>query len=81
MSQLELADRTLILHRFPQMREESPLQAWDAADEYLLQQTLPEGPILVFNDSFGALTCALNPRPRLLAQPAGDAAKPAPQST
>ena len=63
MSQLELADRTLILHRFPQMREESPLQAWDAADEYLLQQTLPEGPILVFNDSFGALTCALNPRP------------------
>lgn len=62
MSQLELNDRTLILHRFPQMRDESPLQAWDAADEYLLQQALPEGPVLVFNDSFGALTCALNPR-------------------
>ncbi len=28
MSQLELNDRTLILHRFPQMRDESPLQAW-----------------------------------------------------
>lgn len=62
MSQLELNDRTLILHRFPQMREESPLQAWDAADEYLLQQALPDGPVLVFNDSFGALTCALAPR-------------------
>ncbi|MGE1076368.1 50S rRNA methyltransferase, partial [Pseudomonas fragariae (ex Marin et al. 2024)] len=62
MSQLELNDRTLILHRFPQMRDESPLQAWDAADEYLLQQALPEGPVLVFNDSFGALTCALNSR-------------------
>lgn len=37
MSQLELSNRTLTLHRFPQMREESPLQAWDAADEYLLR--------------------------------------------
>lgn len=63
MSQLELNDRTLILHRFPQMRDESPLQAWDAADEYLLQQSLPSGPALIFNDSFGALTCALNTRP------------------
>lgn len=62
MSQLELPDRTLTLERFPPMREESPLQAWDAADEYLLQQALPAGPVLVFNDSFGALTCALNPR-------------------
>lgn len=63
MSQLELTDRTLTLQRFPPMREESPLQAWDAADEYLLQQTLPQGQVLVFNDSFGALTCALNGRP------------------
>ena len=63
MSQLELNDRTLILHRFPQMSEESPLQAWDAADEYLLQQSLPAGPVLLLNDSFGALTCALSPRP------------------
>ncbi|ERK17357.1 23S rRNA (guanine-N-2-) -methyltransferase rlmG [Pantoea sp. AS-PWVM4] len=62
MSQLELTERTLTLHRFPPMREESPLQAWDAADEYLLQQALPDGPVLVFNDSFGALTCGLNPR-------------------
>ncbi len=62
MSQLELTDRTLTLQRFPPMREESPLQAWDAADEYLLQQALPAGPVLVFNDSFGALTCGLNDR-------------------
>ncbi|KJV32416.1 MULTISPECIES: 23S rRNA (guanine(1835)-N(2))-methyltransferase RlmG [Erwiniaceae] len=62
MSQLELTNRTLTLQRFPPMREESPLQAWDSADEYLLQQELPEGPVLVFNDSFGALTCGLNGR-------------------
>ncbi|WNN43817.1 MULTISPECIES: 23S rRNA (guanine(1835)-N(2))-methyltransferase RlmG [Winslowiella] len=63
MSQLELSNRTLTLHRFPQMDDESPLQAWDAADEYLLQQPLPldgSGPILIFNDSFGALACALS---------------------
>lgn len=63
MSQLELSNRTLTLHRFPQMDDESPLQAWDAADEYLLQQTLPAadaGPLLIFNDSFGALACALS---------------------
>ncbi|QKJ88747.1 Ribosomal RNA large subunit methyltransferase G [Paramixta manurensis] len=66
MSQLELSNRTLTLQRFPAMNEESPLQAWDATDEYLLQQTLPavdRGPLLVFNDSFGALACALSERP------------------
>ncbi|WP_439214104.1 23S rRNA (guanine(1835)-N(2))-methyltransferase RlmG [Duffyella gerundensis] len=62
MSQLELGDRTLTLHRFPQVNEENPLQAWDAADEYLLQQALPEGPVIVFNDTFGTLAAALNPR-------------------
>lgn len=62
MSQLELSNRTLTLHRFPQMREESPLQAWDAADEYLLKQledTPAGGSTLIFNDTFGALACAL----------------------
>ncbi|KQN57954.1 23S rRNA (guanine(1835)-N(2))-methyltransferase RlmG [Erwinia sp. E602] len=62
MSQLELSNRTLTLHRFPQMREESPLQAWDAADEYLLKQleeTPHAGTTLIFNDTFGALGCAL----------------------
>ncbi|VDZ71601.1 methyltransferase family protein [Atlantibacter hermannii] len=39
------------------------MQAWDAADEYLLQD-LPQadGPTLIFNDAFGALTCALAAR-------------------
>lgn len=62
MSQLELSNRMLTLHRFPQMREESPLQAWDAADEYLLKHIAGEpvnGPTLIFNDTFGALACAL----------------------
>ncbi|WP_455819721.1 23S rRNA (guanine(1835)-N(2))-methyltransferase RlmG [Pseudomonas cerasi] len=62
MSQLELSNRMLTLHRFPQMREESPLQAWDAADEYMLQHlgdAPVSGPTLIFNDTFGALACAL----------------------
>lgn len=62
MSQLELSNRMLTLHRFPQMREESPLQAWDAADEYLLRHIGDEptaGPTLLFNDTFGALACAV----------------------
>ena len=61
MSQLELGDRTLTLHRFPQVNEENPLQAWDAADEYLLQQALPEGPVIVFNDTFGTLAAKWTP--------------------
>lgn len=54
-----LADLTL--QRFPPQREESPLQAWEAADEFLLQQLAgpADGPTLIFNDSFGALACAL----------------------
>ncbi|MCX8958187.1 23S rRNA (guanine(1835)-N(2))-methyltransferase RlmG [Erwinia psidii] len=62
MSQFELSHRTLTLHRFPRTREESPLQAWDAADEYLLQHIAEKpanGPTFIFNDSFGALACAL----------------------
>lgn len=62
MSQFELSHRTLTLYRFPQMREESPLQAWDAADEYLLQHIAEkpaDGPTFIFNDTFGALACAL----------------------
>ncbi|WP_338560624.1 23S rRNA (guanine(1835)-N(2))-methyltransferase RlmG [Erwinia sp. E_sp_B01_3] len=62
MSELELSHRTLTLHRFPQTREESPLQAWDAADEYLLQhvaESQVNGPTFIFNDTFGALACGL----------------------
>jgi 23S rRNA (guanine1835-N2)-methyltransferase len=43
----------------------SPLQAWDAADEYLLDEsqkrsTAPEPKVLVVNDQFGALAAAFN---------------------
>ncbi|WP_075182675.1 23S rRNA (guanine(1835)-N(2))-methyltransferase RlmG [Pantoea sp. 1.19] len=64
MSQLELSNRTLTLHRFPHREGQAgSLQAWDAADEYLLAQPLPtQGPVLVLNDAFGALACALAPR-------------------
>ncbi|MDX1931083.1 MAG: class I SAM-dependent methyltransferase [Capsulimonadales bacterium] len=41
-----------------------PLQAWDAADEYLLelagQSVPPPGQLLIVNDSFGALALALH---------------------
>ncbi len=63
MSEMKLADRSLFLERFPRTDEQAALQAWDAADEYLLQQALPdEGIILVVNDNFGALATALQPR-------------------
>lgn len=54
----------LQLQRWPQ-RKNDVLRAWDAADEYLLEhlaeQKLPEKgmQVLVVNDSFGALSCAL----------------------
>ena len=62
MSQSDNGFRSLTLKRFPETDEVSPLQAWEAADEYLLQQldgTDITGPVLIFNDTFGALACAL----------------------
>jgi len=62
MSQLDNGFRSLTLQRFPQTDDVNPLQAWEAADDYLLQQveTLePVGPVLIFNDAFGALSCVL----------------------
>ncbi|MFG6655964.1 23S rRNA (guanine(1835)-N(2))-methyltransferase RlmG [Scandinavium sp. M-37] len=62
MSQSDNGFRSLTLKRFPETDDVSPLQAWEAADEYLLQQldgTDISGPVLVFNDTFGALACAL----------------------
>ncbi|GAB7268264.1 hypothetical protein DZS_47450 [Dickeya ananatis] len=63
MSQLELETHNLTLVRYPQSERESSLQAWEAADEYLLRElaTMPigPGPRLIFNDAFGALACGL----------------------
>jgi len=55
-------DKNLFLDRFPINQVNRSLQAWDAADEYLLnyaedsQLINPHSKILIFNDNFGALT-------------------------
>lgn len=63
MSRFDYASGTLELDRYPPGAAEDNLQAWDAADEYLLAHyaTLGAitGPTLIFNDGFGALACAL----------------------
>ncbi|PIP79107.1 MAG: 23S rRNA (guanine(1835)-N(2))-methyltransferase [Gammaproteobacteria bacterium CG22_combo_CG10-13_8_21_14_all_40_8] len=55
----------LQLLRYP-ISVSSNLQAWDAADEYLLafvsEQYSESNHLCVLNDSFGALTCALSTR-------------------
>ncbi|MGF1725036.1 methyltransferase [Photobacterium nomapromontoriensis] len=61
--ELTLHERTLTLQRYP-VRTNETLQAWDAADEYLINYVNEadiafdsERPILIINDSFGALSC------------------------
>jgi len=63
-TELSLESIELSLYRYPK-RSVEQLQAWDSADEYILNTvadlTLAEqSSILIFNDSFGALTCAYN---------------------
>lgn len=54
--------QTLTLHRYPPEQQNRSLQAWDAADELLIehlsQQSLSS--LLLLNDQFGALACALH---------------------
>ncbi|HDI4946215.1 TPA: 23S rRNA (guanine(1835)-N(2))-methyltransferase RlmG [Salmonella enterica] len=62
MSHVDDGFRSLTLKRFPQTDDVNPLLAWEAADEYLQQQldeTEIRGPVLILNDTFGALSCAL----------------------
>ncbi|EAP2421469.1 23S rRNA (guanine(1835)-N(2))-methyltransferase RlmG [Salmonella enterica] len=62
MSHVDDGFRSLTLKCFPQTDDVNPLLAWEAADEYLLQQldeTEIRGPVLILNDTFGALSCAL----------------------
>ncbi|WP_110457798.1 methyltransferase [Shewanella algidipiscicola] len=61
-TQFSVADIELELYRYP-AKQESNLQAWDAADEHLIkhlteQQQTPCCTAII-NDNFGALTCAL----------------------
>lgn len=56
--QLSTVKRTLQLQRLPHSRT---LQAWDAADEYLLHELAAQKddtPVIVINDNFGALALA-----------------------
>lgn len=62
---LTISDQNLILHRHPRNKRET-LQAWDSADEYLInyfkekkleKQLCGNQQILMINDDFGALTC------------------------
>lgn len=51
---------SLQLHRYPLQKNEK-LQAWDATDEYLIEQIsafelAPKSRLLIFNDAFGALS-------------------------
>ncbi len=53
-----------MLERFPLDQKNRSLQAWDSADEYLLdyvnEHHQDANRILILNDSFGALCCALS---------------------
>ncbi len=66
MSSLIRNIESLTLKRWPRV-EKDPLQAWDAADEYLLHHlqesgdwSVEPGRTLIINDSHGALATALN---------------------
>ncbi len=58
-TQLNINDRSLVLLRYPEKNNQQ-LQAWDAGDEYLINQVkelqlAPDRHILILNDQFGAL--------------------------
>lgn len=66
MQALERPGGPLRLARWP-LRRDDPLRAWDAADEYLLRHLDAHPPadaarVLLVNDAFGALACALHAR-------------------
>lgn len=64
MEMMSPLDGRLELYRYPR-RHNDPLRAWDAADEYLLNHLMQhQHPpnnrrLVIVNDGFGALACAL----------------------
>lgn len=62
LSPFFVLDKQLTLSRFPIAQVNRSLQAWDAADEYLInyinehQLVKPDCQVLIFNDTFGALS-------------------------
>ncbi len=64
-SQFTLDQLQLQLDRYPPAQKNRSLQAWDAADELLIRyvwqhQAELQSPLLLVNDQFGALACALH---------------------
>lgn len=61
MTQATLGTKNFILERFPLDQKNRSLQAWDSADEYLIDYINEHHAncqdILLLNDSFGALAC------------------------
>lgn len=62
-TQFQCDDQCLTLHRYPPEQKTRSLQAWDAADELLIRHirhgSVPKS-LLILNDQFGALACALH---------------------
>ena len=63
-TEFTLGDRKLTLIRYPEKHQHKSLQAWDSADELIIEHiethlsdNLRTGPMLIFNDDFGALGC------------------------
>lgn len=71
-TEFSMAERQFTLIRYPEKHQHKSLQAWDSADELLIEhveahlealvETQTEtsstlGPILIFNDDFGTLGC------------------------
>ncbi len=69
MKEIQLVTGSYSLERLPKTTK-GDLRAWDAADELLLNTIIEshlekvDKPILIINDSFGALACALHQYPR-----------------
>lgn len=65
IEQLTINNATFELNRYP-LRNNDPLRAWDAADEYILHHLFDnqlldsEQRVLIVNDSFGALSVPLS---------------------
>ena len=63
-TEFTLGNRSLTLIRYPKKHQHKSLQAWDSADELLIEHidthladALSTGPMFIFNDDFGALGC------------------------
>ena len=64
-TQLHIQAQTFSLKRFPSNHFDNSLRAWDAADEYIIDNVADTvnlndlHHIAIINDSFGAITCAM----------------------